>query len=266
MPPVAEIAAYLGIGAIVGFFAGLLGIGGGIIIVSSLALIFKAHGFAPDYVMHLAIGTSLAAMAAGSFSSLRAHHRHGAVDVALVRTMAPGLVAGVFAGAFIARVAGVAFLKYFFLGFTLFVTAQMVFNLRPKPSRQLPGRRVLVPVAVAIGILSSLFGGGAAAAGVPFLTWCNVTTHRAIGTVAAMAFPLAIAGTLGYVVAGWSVGELPPWSVGFVYLPAFVGISITSMLTAPLGAKLAHRLKGTTLRRIFAVFLVVMGVKVAVSV
>ncbi len=264
--PLAELAAYLGIGAIVGFFAGLLGIGGGIIIVSSAALMFKAHGFAPDYVMHLAIGTSLAAMAAGAFASFRAHHRRGAVDVELVKKMAPGLVAGVFAGAFVARFASVAFLKYFFLGFVLVNTAQMAFNLRPKPSRELPGRGPLLAIALGIGVVSSLFGGGAAAVGIPFLLWCNVSTHRAIGTVAAMAFPLALAGTLGYVIAGWNVEGLPPWSLGFLYVPAFIGISATSMLTAPLGARLAHRLKGATLRRIFAVFLVVMGVKVAVSV
>jgi len=264
--PLGELGAYLGIGAIVGFFAGLLGIGGGIVIVSSLALMFKAHGLAPDYVMHLAIGTSLAAMAAGAASSLRAHHVRGAVDVALVKTMTPGLLGGVFAGALIARYVPVWFLKYFFLGFVLFNTAQMALNLRPKPSRELPGKGVLLAVALAIGVVSSLFGGGAAAVGVPFLTWCNVSTHRAIGTVAAMAFPLAIAGTLGYVISGWNVEGLPPWSVGFLYLPAFVGISATSVLTAPLGARLAHKLKGATLRRIFAVFLIVMGVKVAVSV
>jgi uncharacterized membrane protein YfcA len=159
-----------------------------------------------------------------------------------------------------------AFLKYFFLAFTLFVTAQMVFNLRPKPSRQLPGTAALSAVAVAIGICSGLFGGGAAAVGVPFLTWCNVSTHRAIGTVAAMGFPLAIAGAIGYVAAGWNAPGLPPYSLGFVYLPAFAGISISSVLTAPIGARLAHQLKGATLRRIFAVFLVVMGLKVAVSV
>ena len=266
MPPLAEIASYLGIGAIVGFFAGLLGIGGGIIIVSSLALMFKAHGYAPDYVMHLAIGTSLAAMAAGAASSLRAHHVRGAVDVGLVKTMTPGLLGGVFVGALIARFVPAWFLKYFFLGFVLFNTTQMALNLRPKPSRALPGRGPLLAVALAIGAVSSLFGGGAAAVGVPFLTWCNVSTHRAIGTVAAMAFPLAIAGTLGYIVSGWSVQGLPPWSLGFLYLPAFLGISATSVLTAPLGARLAHRLKGATLRRIFAVFLIVMGVKVAVSV
>ncbi|HUQ28743.1 MAG TPA: sulfite exporter TauE/SafE family protein [Usitatibacter sp.] len=264
--PLAELGAYLGIGAVVGFFAGLLGIGGGIIIVSSLALMFAAQGFAPMHVMHLAIGTSLAAIVFGSWSSFRAHHRHGAVDWGLVKRMTPGLLAGVFLGAIAARFVTNAFLKYFFLGFTLFVTAQMVFNLKPKPSRELPGSGVLVFLALVIGVCSSLFGGGAAAIGVPFLTWCNVSVHRAIGTVAAMGFPVAIAGALGYVVAGWNVPELPAWSVGFVYLPAFVGISITSVLTAPLGARLAHRLKGATLRRIFAVVLVLMGVKVAVSV
>jgi uncharacterized membrane protein YfcA len=266
MPPLAEIAAYLGIGAIVGFLAGLLGIGGAVIIVSSLALMFTAHGYSPAFVMHLAIGTSLAAMAAGALASLRAHHARGAVDVALVKTMTPGLLAGVFVGALIARFAPGAFLKYFFLGFVFFNTMQMAFSLRPKPSHQLPSRGPLLVIAVAIGAVSSLFGGGAAAVGVPFLTWCNVSTHRAIGTVAAMAFPLAIAGTLGYIVSGWNVEGLPPWTLGFLYVPAFLGISATSVLTAPLGARLAHRLEGATLRRIFAVFLIVMGVKVAISV
>ena len=264
--PLAELAAYLGIGAVVGFFAGLLGIGGGIIIVSSLALMFAAQGYPAAYVMHLAIGTSLAAIIAGAWSSLRAHDQHKAVDWAIVKGMTPGLLAGVLIGALMIRLVSTTFLKYFFLGFTLFVTAQMVFNLRPKPSRELPGRAGLSAVAVSIGICSSLFGGGAAAVGVPFLTWCNVSTHRAIGTVAAMGFPVAIAGAAGYIVAGWNLPELPRWSVGFVYLPAFLGISLTSLLAAPWGARLAHRLKGATLRRIFAVFLVVMGVKVAISV
>ena len=264
--PLAELAAYLGIGAIVGFFAGLLGIGGGIIIVSSLALMFAAQGFPAPYIMHLAIGTSLAAIISGSWSSFRTHHRHKAVDWPLVKSMTPGLLAGVLGGAVLARFVPSAFLKYFFLGFTLFMTAQMVFNLRPKPSRELPGRAGLSAVAVFIGVCSSLFGGGAAAVGVPFLTWCNVNTHRAIGTVAAMGFPLSIAGAIGYAIAGWNVPELPRWSLGFVYLPAFIGISITSAIVAPWGARLAHKLKGATLRRIFAVFLILMGLKVAISV
>jgi uncharacterized membrane protein YfcA len=263
---VPELAAYLAIGAAVGFFAGLLGIGGGIIIVSSLALMFAAQGVAPDYVMHLAIGTSLAAIILGSWSSFRAHHRHAAVDWPLVRAMIPGMLFGVLAGAVLARFLPGKFLKYWFLGFTLVLTVQMVLGLRPASKRELPGRGGLTAMAVFIGACSSLFGGGAAAVGVPFLTWCNVTPHRAIGTVAAMGFPLAIAGALGYVVSGWSVAGLPAWSVGFVYVPAFIGISITSVLVAPLGARLAHRIAGPTLRRIFAVFLLAMAAKLAVSI
>ena len=264
--PLGELGVYLAIGAVVGFFAGLLGIGGGIIIVSSLALIFAADGFAGPYVMHLAIGTSLAAMMVGSFASFRAHDRHDAVDWDVVRSMTPGLLAGVLFGALAARFASTSFLKVFFLGFAAFVTAQMVLDVKPKPARTLPAPRALALFGIFIGTVSSLFGGGAAAIGVPFLTWCNVTTHRAIGTVAAMGFPLAIAGTLAYAAAGWNVASLPPWSVGFVYLPAFIGISATSMLAAPWGARLAHRMKGAMLRRIFALFLVAMGIKVAVSV
>ena len=261
-----ELGAYLAIGVAVGFFAGLLGIGGGIIIVSALALMFAAHGFPEQYVMHLAVGTSLAAIVSGSWSSFRTHHRHQAVDWDVVRRMTPGLLAGVLGGAIVARFLSTAFLKYFFLAFMLLIISQMVVNLRPKATRDLPGTAGLAAVAIFIGACSSLFGGGAAAIGVPFLTWCNMTAHRAIGTVAAMGFPLSIAGTIGYVAAGWNVAELPRWSLGFVYLPAFVGISITSALVAPYGARLAHQLKGATLRRIFALFLILTGIKVAISV
>jgi uncharacterized membrane protein YfcA len=262
----AELGAYLAIGAIVGFFAGLLGIGGGTIIVSSLALMFAAHGFAPEYVMHMAIGTSLAAIISGSWASFRTHHRHKAVDWPLVRAMIPGLLAGVLAGAVGARFMNTAALKVFFLVFLALIIAQMVFNFRTKVTRQLPGPVGLTAMAVFIGVCSSLFGGGAAAVGVPFLTWCNMTTHRAIGTVSALGFPVAIAGAIGYAVAGLGVAGLPKWSAGFVYLPAFVGISITSVLVAPYGARLAHKLKGPTLRRIFAVFLIAIGVKLAIAV
>lgn len=261
-----ELLAYLAIGAATGFFAGLLGIGGGTIIVSSLALMYAAQGFAPQYVMHMAIGTSLAAIMAGAWASFRTHHRHQSVDWVVVRAMIPGLLAGVLAGAVVARFLDSAFLKYVFLGFMVVITAQMVLGVRPRTTRALPGRTGLTAMAVFIGVASSLFGGGAAAVGVPFLTWCSMTMHRAIGTVAAMGFPVAIAGAAGYAIAGSSVSGLPPWSVGFVYLPALVGISIASLVVAPFGARLAHRLKGPALRRIFAVFLIAIGAKVAVSV
>ena len=262
-----DFAAYLALGAVVGFFAGLLGIGGGIVIVSTLALMLPARGVPAEYVMHLAIGTSLAAIVLGSAASFRAHHRHGAVDWTVVRAMIPGLLAGVLIGSILSRFTSNGFLKAFFIGFTLFVILQMVSGAAPapSPSRSLPGRGALAAVAFVIGVCSSLFGGGAAALGVPFLTWRGVTTHRAIGTVAALGFPLALAGTVGYAIAGWGLAGLPSGSVGFVYVPAFVGIAATSMLLAPLGAKLAHRLRGPTLRRIFAAFLLVTVAKLAMS-
>jgi uncharacterized protein len=262
----AEFGLFLAIGAVVGFFAGLLGIGGGIIIVSTLALVFVARGLPAAYVMHLAIGTSLAAIAAGAFASFRTHHRHGAVDWAVVKAMTPGLLVGVAGGVLMARWMPTAWLKGLFLALMTCITAQMAFNLRPKAMRELPGRGGLFGVGTFIGAVSSFFGGGAAAIGVPYLSWCSMDTHRAIGTCAAMGFTLAIAGSVGYAVAGWGVPGMPRPSVGFVYLPAFVGISATSMLVAPWGARLAHRLKGATLRRIFALFLLAMGLKLAVSV
>ena len=262
----AEVGAWLAIGAATGFFAGLLGIGGGTILVSSLALMFAAQGIAPAYVMHMAIGTSLAAIMAGAWASFRTHHRHGAVDWSVVRAMVPGVLAGALAGGAASRWLSTGFLKTFFLVFLVVVTAQMVFGFRPKAGRALPGRAGLAATGAFIGASSSLFGGGAAAVGVPFLTWCGMTMHHAIGTVSAIGFPLAIAGSVGYVIAGWGNAGLPRWSAGFVYVPAFVVISAASMLVAPFGARLAHRLKGPTLRRIFAVFLLAIGAKVAISV
>lgn len=264
--PLGELGAYLAIGALVGFFAGLLGVGGGLITVSSLALMFTAHGFAPPYIMHLAVGTSLAAIVSGSWSSFRTHHRHGAVDWPIVGRMTPGLLAGVAMGAVASHFLPTAFLKYFFLAFMFLITAQMAFNVRPRPSRDLPGTAGLAAMGILAGVFSSLMGGGAAAVGVPFLTWCNVSTHRAIGTVAAIGFPLSIAGTIAYAASGWNAAGLPPYSLGFVYVPAAIGISVTSIFAAPYGARLAHRLKGATLRRIFAIFLVLTGLKVAISV
>jgi uncharacterized protein len=262
----AEVAAYFGIGLLVGFLSGLLGIGGGIIIVSSLAIMFAAQGFPPDYVMHLALGSSMASIVFSSFSSFRTHDKHGAVDWAFVRGVTPGLLAGVMVGVLVARLASTALLKYFYLAFTLFVTVQWVLNLKPKPSRQLPGAAGLAGFGAFMGVVAGLFGGGGAVVGVPFLTWCNQSIHRAIGTVAALGFPISIIGTLSYVAAGWGVDGMPPWSIGFVYVPAAIGIATMSVITARYGARLAHRLTGNTLRRVFALVLVALATKMVLSV
>jgi uncharacterized protein len=234
--------------------------------VSSLALMFAAQGFPAAYVMHMAIGTSLAAIMSGAWASFRTHHRHGAVDWPTVKAMAPGVLVGIVAGTALARFMNTAALKVAFLSIMSIIIAQLVLDLRPRATRALPGAAAMTVVAVGIGITSSFFGGGAAAVGVPFLTWCGATIHRAIGTVAALGFPVAIFGAIAYGVAGQDAAGLPPWSVGFVYLPAFAGISVASVLVAPYGARLAHKLKGPTLRRIFALFLIAIGAKVAISV
>ena len=261
-----ELAAYFGIGLVVGFLSGLLGIGGGIVIVSSLAILYAAHDFPSAYVMHLALGSSMACIVLSSIASFRTHDKHGAVDWHVVRSVTPGLLVGVMGGVLTARLSTTAVLKYMYLVFTLFVTVQWLLNLKPRPSRQLPGKGPLAAFGVFMGVIAGLFGGGGAVAGVPFLTWCNQSIHRAIGTVAALGFPIAIIGTLSYVAAGWNIPGMPRWSYGFVYLPAVIGISSMSMLSARWGARTAHRLKGDTLRRIFALVLVALAVKVALSV
>ena len=262
----AELATYFAIGLVVGFLSGLLGIGGGIIIVSSLAILYSAHGFSPAHVMHLALGSSMACIVLSSIVSFRTHDKHGAVDWHVVRSVTPGLIAGVMGGVLIARASSTALLKYVYLAFTIMVTLQWVLDVKPKASRELPGRSALAGFGVFMGVIAGLFGGGGAVVGVPFLTWCNQSIHRAIGTVAALGFPIAIIGTLSYIAAGWNMPDMPPWSLGFVYLPAVVGISSMSMITARWGARTAHRLKGNTLRRIFAVVLVALAAKVALSV
>ena len=256
---------YAGLGVVVGFFSGLLGIGGGSMIVPILGLVFVAFGFPPDQVMHLSLGTSLAAILLATASGARAHHQHGAVRGDIVRGLAPGIaVAGVAAGA-IARVAPVAFLKYFFLAFMFYVTTQILFGLKPGRERPIPGTRGLFGVGALIGGLSGLAGVGGAMVSVPFMTMWGVPFKSAIGTSSAISFVVAVAGTVGYIVAGLTVPSLPPWTVGYVYVPALVGISVTSVFVAPWGARLAHRLPVGHLKKIFAIFLLALAVKLITS-
>ena len=254
-------AWYLAVGAFVGFFAGLLGVGGGLVTVPALAMIFSAQHFPADHVLHLALGTSMAAILFTSISSLREHHRHGAVIWTVVRDITPGILIGTALGTVLARQVSTRALAIFFAAFVVFVAVQMMFNLKPKPSRQLPGRLAVAGVGAGIGAVSSLAAIGGGTLTVPFLTWCNVKVHNAIGTSAAVGFPIALGGAVGYIVNGLSVAELPQWSLGFVYLPARAWLVASSMLTAPLGARTAHRLPVPTLKRIFAGVLVLLSAK-----
>ncbi|HEX4943294.1 MAG TPA: sulfite exporter TauE/SafE family protein [Usitatibacteraceae bacterium] len=252
---------YAGLGVVVGFFSGLLGIGGGSMIVPILGLVFVAFGFPPDQVMHLSLGTSLAAILAATASGARAHQAHGAVRGDIVKGLAPGIAAAGLAAGAIARVVSVAFLKYFFLAFMFYVTTQILFGLKPARARPVPGRLGLFGVGALIGGLSGLAGVGGAMISVPFMTAWGVPFKSAIGTSAAISFVVAVAGTIGYVAAGLTVPSLPAWTVGYVYLPALLGISVTSVFVAPWGARVAHRLPVGHLKKAFAVFLLALAVK-----
>jgi uncharacterized protein len=249
------------LGVVVGFFAGLLGVGGGGIMVPMLTSLFLSQGVSRDHVVHLALGTSMAAIVVTSVSSLRAHHAHGAVLWPTVKRITPGILIGTFFGTFVASRVQTAFLAVFFTAFMGFVAVQMLAGLRPQPSRELPGAAGLSLVGLGIGGVSALVAIGGGSLSVPFMTWCNVKMQRAIGTSAAIGLPIALAGTLGYLVNGLGREGMPPYSLGFVYVPALVLIGLTSTLTAPLGAKLAHKLPVATLKRAFAVMLLLLCAK-----
>ena len=257
---------YLGVGIFVGFFAGLLGIGGGSVMVPILSLTFASQGFSSDHVIHMALATSMATIIPGGVASAWTHHRHQAVNWRVVKQMLPGILLGTFSGAVVAHFSSTAFLKTFFVGFICFLAVQLLFDLKPKGRHALPGAGGMLAFGMVMGVISSFAGIGGAVLSISFLTWCNIRMHEAIGTAAAIGVPLAIAGTVGFVATGLFDKGLPAWSLGYVYLPAFAGIAITSFAIAPWGAKLAHRLPVAVLRRVFVVFLVALALKMAISV
>jgi uncharacterized protein len=255
------LVAYLALGALVGFVAGLLGAGGGGIMVPLLTTAFAAQGFPAEHVVHLALGTSMAAIVLTSLASLRAHHAHGAVKWHIVRGVTPGILVGTFGGTFIASRIPSAPLGIFFACFMAYVAVQMILNVKPKPTRELPGKVGLAGAGSGIGLISALVAIGGGSLSVPFMTWCNVRMQEAVGTSAAIGLPISLAGAAGYVINGWGVLGLPQHSVGYVYLPALIAISAVSSFTAPVGAKFAHRLPVPTLKKTFSAVLVLLSAK-----
>jgi len=253
--------AYLAIGAAVGFLAGLLGIGGGMVLVPVQFFVFTAKGFAGEHLMHLSLATGLATIMFTSLSSVRAHHRHGGVDWAVARAMAPGIMAGSLAAALAAGLIPSRPLAVFFTGFMFYAAAQMFVEVKPKAARQLPGRPGLFAAGAAIGAVSSVLAAGGAFMTIPFLAWCNMPLKRAIGTAAAVGFPIALAGSAGYVVQGLRTTGLPEGTLGYVYVPALALIVAASMPMAPLGARLAHRLPVRRLRVVFSLMLLALALR-----
>jgi uncharacterized membrane protein YfcA len=260
------IVAFLVLGAVVGFMAGLLGIGGGGIMVPTLTTIFLAQGVPVEQVVHMALGTSMASIVMTSFASMRAHHKKGAVQWNVVKYMAPGVIVGTFGATFLASSMKSAQLAIFFAVFMAYVSIQMAVDKKPKPSRQLVGTQGLFGGGLFIGIISALVSIGGGSLTVPFLVWQNVDLKKAIATSAAIGFPLSIAGTIGYIVNGSMHAETSGFMLGFVYFPAVVLISLVSFFTAPFGAKMAHNLPVAKLKKIFALLLMALSIKMLTSV
>lgn len=257
------LLAYAAVGVAAGVLAGLFGIGGGLVIVPMLIFTFTRQGISPDIMMHLALGTSMASIMFTAVSSFLAHHRRGAVRWDIVRRITAGILLGTLAGSTVAALLPTAVLKGFFALFLYYVCYTLLLGRKPKPSRQLPGAPGMFGMGGLIGVVSSWVGIGGGSLSVPFMLWCNVAPHTAVGTSAAIGFPIAVAGTVGYVANGLAAANLPDWSAGFVYLPALAGIVAASVLTAPLGVRLAHALPVDRLKKAFALLLLLVATRMA---
>jgi hypothetical protein len=252
------------IGLLAGYLAGFLGIGGGFVVVPALTYLFLQDPATAPWAIHMAVGTSLATMLVTSLSSIIAHHRKKAIRWPLVAGLAPGLLLGAVLGAVLAdflqpealvRVVGV---------FAVLAGAQLIFGRKPAGEKPLPGQPVLSLVGTVIGGISSLIGIGGGALTGPWQLWHGIRAQNAVATSAACGYPIAIAGSISFLLLGLG-GDLPEGAVGYVHLPAFAGIAVASVVAAPLGAATVHRLAPNTVRRVFGVFLVLVGIRMLVG-
>lgn len=254
-------AIYIALGAFAGLLAGLFGIGGGLIIVPVLVLMFEAQDMHASVLTHMAVGTSLATIIVTSLSSVRQHHLKGAVDWSLFPVTATGLCLGAGLGAITADLLSGPLLQQLIGGFAILMACKLAFGGEPHPSRALPGKAGLFGVGGFIGWVSAIFGIGGGSLSVPFFIRCNMVMQRAVGTSAALGLPIALSGAASHMLAGLGHDELPEFSSGYIYWPAFLGISLASTFFARYGARLAHRLEPLLLKRIFAGLLVLVGLR-----
>lgn len=252
-------------GLFAGFFAGLLGIGGGMILVSLMVFAFNAQGFPEDRVMHLALGTSLATIVFTSLKSVHSHHKHGAVRWDIVKNAVIGLVVGTLAGSAVADSMRSRTLAVLFTLFVVYSAVNMMLDLKPKASRQLPGPLGLQAGAGLVGVASALVGAGGGFVSIPLMSMCNVPMRQCVATSSALGLPVALAGTVGYLASGWGKDHLPALSLGYLYLPALVGIVVGTLVTVPIGARMTHTIPVPRLKKVFAVILAIMAIKMTVS-
>ncbi len=256
-----SLLIYLTVGAGAGLLAGLLGVGGGIIVVPALVFTFEHLQFPDGVVMHLAVGTSLATIVVTALASIRAHHKRGAVNWRVVGQLTPGIVIGAVIGAGVADILSGNTLRLCFGLFAMLLGLNLVLTTQPKPHRNLPGTPGQTVAGLIIGSISALVGIGGGSMSVPYMIWHNVDVRRAVATSAACGFPIAVAGALGFVVTGWNDLLLPAGSSGYVYWPAAFGMGLSSILVAGLGAKIAHTIPPLVLRRLFGVLLISLGTR-----
>jgi len=255
-----EASAYLLLGSVVGVLAGLLGVGGGLIIVPVLATTFIYLGIDSQITMHLALGTSLASILITSISSVLSHHKKHAVIWHQAFKLSLGVLFGAWCGGMMASQLSSAFLKPVFAVFELLVAAYMLYGNKPKVHQTSPSLINFNISGSVIGFISAIVGIGGGTMSVPWLMWHGNSIHKAIATSAAVGFPIALSGSISYLYTGWQYASLPEYSIGFIYLPALLGIVITSVIFAPFGAALAHRLDVQKLKKIFAYLLIVLAI------
>jgi uncharacterized membrane protein YfcA len=256
---------YAAIGAAVGFFAGMLGIGGGAIMVPLLVIAFEAQGLPKAQILHLAVGTAMATILFTSVASVRAHAVRGAIRWDIARNITPGILLGGLVGSWIASFIPPLVFAALFTAVIYAAATNLLIDRKPKPTRQPPGFLGTTAFGFVVSAASAFAAIGGAFLTVPFMLWCNVPMLAAIGTAAVIGFPIALSGTAGFIVTGLRETGLPPYTVGFVYLPALAGIVVSSMLMAPVGAAAAHRLPTVWLKRIFAVLFYVMATRMLLS-
>ena len=247
-------------GSISGFLAGLLGIGGGMILVPFMILVFNHLGFSQEVIVHMAIATGMCTILFTTSSAIWAHHKHGSIDWRLVAALSPGMIfGGLIGGSELFEALKTSWLSLFFAVFIVYTSIQMLLNKKPKAGRDLPGALGLFSFGGFAGALASLVGAGGAFITVPFMLWCNVKPHTAMATSSGLGLPVAAAATLGYMYGSWGNPNLPAGSMGFVYLPAVACIVVVSIFTAPFGAKLARKLDVAQLKRVFGVMLLLLA-------
>ncbi len=262
MVDIQVVLAFSLLGAVVGFFAGLLGVGGGGIMVPILTFIFLRQGVQVDDVMHLALGTSMASIIGTSFSSLLAHQKHKAINWKIVRLMSIGVIIGTFSSTFLASHLNPIYLAVFFTVFMAYIAIKMLFKNQSNIAvvNNIKNSH-LVMSSTGIGAISALVSIGGGSLTVPYLTSKNIDIKKAIATSAVIGLPISLTGTLGYLISGWNSDFDYNHSLGFIYLPAVFLISITSFITAPIGTKIAQRIPADMLRKVFALLLISLSFK-----